>query len=90
MITRLLVNYYLGINVFRDYTNIISILYYLNLSGIVVYINQYNLNLNLLKYLPKNISFYFTIYWDSITYQNILNAMKYMIDADDTSKMTMI
>ena len=66
---------------FGDYTNVISIVYYLNMSGIVVYINQCNLNFNLLNSLLNKINFKFIIVnWDNITYKNLINGIKYIID----------
>ena len=82
--TRFAVNYYLDINVFTDYLNIVSILYYFNLSTIAVYINQCDLNINLFKLI---------INWDSITYNNMLNGIKHMIDSiinnHESNKITM-
>ncbi len=39
-VSRIIINHYLDINVFLDYTNYISILYYFNLSFILVYFDQ--------------------------------------------------
>jgi len=77
--SRFVLNYYLDINVFADFTSIISIIYYLNMSCIIVYINNMDLNFNVLKHISL----------DGITYDNILNAIKLMIDNNDRSKMTM-
>ena len=50
-IIRYLINKYLGINAFLDYTCIISIVYYLNLNGTVVYINNCDLSINTFKFI---------------------------------------
>jgi hypothetical protein len=39
-VSRIIINEYFGINVFLDYANYISILYYFNLSFISVYFDQ--------------------------------------------------
>jgi hypothetical protein len=69
-ITRVLVNLYLDVNVFVDFMNYISILYYLNMSCIIVYINNMDFNINALKHISLS----------GITYDNLLNAIKRMID----------
>jgi len=83
-IIRYLINKYLGINAFLDYTCIISIVYYLNLNGTVVYINNCDLSINTFKFI---------INWDNITYSNICNCIKCIIDgfinSNDRNKITM-
>lgn len=77
--TRFFVNLYLVVNVFVDFTNTISIIYYFNMSCIVVYINNMDFNINALKHISLC----------DITYDNILNAIKRMIDGNVRSKMSM-
>lgn len=77
-VSRFVVNYYSDINVFADFTSIISIIYYLNMSCIIVYINNMDLQFNGLKNSLAG-----------ITYDHIINVIKFMIDSPNISKATM-
>lgn len=67
--SRYLVNYYWDINVFVDFTSMISIIYYLNMSCVIVYLNNMDLQFNGLK---RNLL--------GITYEDFLNVIKFMLD----------
>ena len=77
--TRLLVNYYFSINVFCDYTHVISILYYFNLSSITLYIKDIDFKMNYSDF-KMNYSDYNTRV--EITLENIANAITSYIDAN--------
>jgi len=77
-VSRFVVNYYSDINVFYDFTSIISIIYYLNMSCIIVYINNMDLQFNGLKNSLVG-----------ITYDHFINVIKFMIDSANISKTTM-
>lgn len=67
--SRYLVNYFSGINVFVDFTSMISIIYYLNMSCVIVYLNNMDLQFNGLN---RNLL--------GITYEDFLNVIKFMLD----------
>lgn len=69
-IFRFVVNFYFGINVFVDFTNIISIAFYGIMSSLGVFINEWNLDFN---------SFKLNINRDSIIYKKIVNAIRSLI-----------
>ena len=77
-VSRFVVNYYSDINVFDDFTSIISIIYYLNMSCIIVYINNMDLQFNGLKNSLVG-----------ITYDHFINVIKFMIYSADIRKTTM-
>lgn len=82
--TRFLINYYLGVNVFVDYMNLISIVYYFNFSWIIVYINSIDLNINRFKLIINrgNIT-YHSILWD------IRCIIEGFISSNNRNKITM-
>ena len=59
-----IVNYYWDINVFTDFTSMISIIYYLNMSCIIVYLNNMDLQFTGLKHDLAG-----------ITYDHFINVM---------------
>ena len=65
--------------------NLTSILYYLNFSWFIVYINSIEFNINRFKLIINR---------DNITYDNILSAIRCMIDgiinSNDRNKTTML
>lgn len=76
--SRLIVNYYSDINVFTDFTSMISIIYYLKMSCIIVYLNNLDLQFTGLKHDLAG-----------ITYDHFINVIKFMINSDDLKKMSM-
>lgn len=69
-IFRFVVNFYFGINVFVDFTNIISIVFYGIMSSLGVFINEWNLDFN---------SFKLNINRDSIIFKKIVNLIRSLI-----------
>lgn len=76
--SRYIVNYYWDINVFVDFTSMVSIIYYLNMSCIIVYINNMDLQFNGLKHSLLG-----------ITYDDFLNVIKVMLDIDNLKMSSM-
>ena len=79
IISRILVNNYLDINVFTDYFSWISLGYYSCFSTFSVFIHSIDINTNALKNIRLN----------NITLENLLNGMKYYINGYFLNRSTM-
>jgi len=79
LVSRFLVNYFLEINVFRQYTEIVSIVYYGCFSTFIVAINNLDLTFSVFKLCSS----------EHFKVENIINAIKRGIKDLDRITMNM-